>query len=96
MQELSIKEIKTVSEEGRGAIDEKISRQTKAYIYNALTDDERRIYKNLSDEPIHVDEILEKTGMEHAKASKVLLDLELKRLIKILPGKNYIRAGAGS
>ena len=91
LQELSIKEIKTVSEEGRGAIDEKISRQTKAYIYNALTDDERRIYKNLSDEPIHVDEILEKTGMEHAKASKVLLDLELKRLITQLPGKQFVR-----
>ena len=91
LQELSIKEIKTVSEEGRGAIDEKISRQTKAYIYNALTDDERRIYKNLSDEPIHVDEILEKTGMEHAKASKVLLDLELKKLITQLPGKQFVR-----
>ena len=91
LQELSIKEVAPVSGGERGGLDEKISRQTKAYIYNSLTDDERKIYKNLSDEPAHIDEILEKSGMEQAKVSKVLLNLELKKLITQLPGKQFVR-----
>ena len=89
--ELSIKEIRGVSEEKKDHLDAKLSRQTEAYIYNSLTDDERKIYKNLSDEPMHVDDILAKAGIEHAKASKVLLNLELKKVITQLPGKLFVR-----
>ena len=49
----------------------------------------KKINKNLSDEPIYLDEILEKAGIDHAKATKVLLDLELKKLITQLPGKQF-------
>ena len=70
---------------------EKISRQTKAYVYNSLTDDERKVYKSLSDEPMHVDEVIDKAGIEHSKASKILLNLELKKLIAQLPGKQFIK-----
>ena len=91
LQELSIAEIEPATEEGRGAIEEKISRQTKAYIYNSLTDDERKVYKMLSDEPVYVDEILRSSGLESARMSKVLLNLELKKLIKQLPGKQFVR-----
>ena len=35
--------------------------------------------------------ILEKSEMEHAKASKVLLNLEIKKIITQLPGKQFIR-----
>ncbi|MDD5428930.1 MAG: DNA-processing protein DprA [Candidatus Omnitrophica bacterium] len=93
LQELSLAEIEPVSGPAKEAIDVKISRQSKAYIYNSLTEDERKIYKNLSDEPAYIDEILEKTGMEHPKASKILLDLELKKLISQLPGKQFIKKG---
>ena len=93
LEELSIAEIDPAAEKGRGALDDKISAQTKAYIYNSLTDDERKVYKNLSDEPIHLDEIMEKSGIEHAKASKVLLNLELKKLIAQLPGKQFVKKG---
>ena len=93
MDGLSIKEIKAVPGDKREALDDKIERQTKAYIYNSLTDDERQIYKNLSDEPAHMDDIMEKTNMEHAKATKALLNLELKKLIIQLPGKQFIKKG---
>ena len=93
LQELSIKEIEPASGEKKGALDSKISKQTKAYIYNSLTDDERKIYKSLSDEPVYIDEILEKTGMGHPKASKILLNLELKKLVSQLPGKQFIKKG---
>jgi len=93
LEELSIKEITPPKAEGREAIDGKIARQTKAYIYNSLTEDERKIYKNLSDEPMYVDEVIEKAGIEQAKASKILLDLELKKLIVQLPGKQFVKKG---
>ncbi len=91
LQELSIKEMKTVSVEDKGIIDNKISRQTKAYIYNSLTDDERKIYKILSDEPLYIDDILGKTGLELSRVSKILLGLELKKLIQEVPGKQFIK-----
>ena len=87
--ELSIAEITPAGAESAAA--EKISRQTKAYIYNSLTDDERKIYKNLSDEPIYIDELLKKASIEQTKAAKILLNLELKKLIVQLPGKQFVR-----
>ena len=91
MEELSIAGIEPAGNGKRAAIEEGITRKTMAYIYNSLTEQQRVIYKILSDEPLYIDDILEKTGLDPRKASKVLLDLELKRLIKELPGKNYIR-----
>ena len=80
-----------VSEETRKKIDEKIAKKTDAYIYNSLTDDERKIYKALSDGPVYIDDVLKASGLNHERAAKVLLDLELKKLIEQLPGKQFIR-----
>ncbi len=93
IEELSLVEIKSVSEDERGEIEGKISKKVKAYIYNSLTDDERKIYKILSDEPLYIDDIFDKAGLEQAKASKILLTLELKKLIKELPGKKFVKIG---
>jgi DNA processing protein len=91
MEELSLAEMKPVSGEAKGEIDEKIAKKVKAYIYNSLTEDERKVYKVLSDEPAYIDEILRTTGITPSKMSKVLLNLELKRLIKEMPGKQFVR-----
>lgn len=91
MEELSLKEIKTVSDDKFKEIDGSIARMTKAYIYNSLTNDERKLFKALSDEPLYIDELLNRSGLDRAKASKVLIDLQLKRLIKELPGKQFVR-----
>ena len=93
LDELSITEMEPALSGEKENIDKSIAQKTKAYIYNSLTDDERKIYKNLSDEPMHVDEILDKAEMDHAKASKVLLNLELKKLITQLPGKQFVKKG---
>ena len=71
--------------------EEKISKKTTRYVYNSLTDDERKVYKILSDEPLYIDDVVKESGVESRLASKVLLGLELKRLIKELPGKQFIR-----
>lgn len=91
LEELSIHEIKPISGENKEKMDEGIKKKTKAYIYNSLTDDERKIYKILSDEPVYIDEVLDKAGLDPQMASKVLLNLELKSLIKELPGKLFVR-----
>ena len=66
-------------------------KKTAIYIYNSLADDERKVYKILSDEPLYIDDVVKESGVELSKTSKVLLALELKRLIKELPGKQFIR-----
>lgn len=91
LEELSISEIRPLDGEVKSNTGEKISKMTKAYIYNSLTEDERKIYKMLSDEPLHVDDISKGTGFDPSKLSKVLLSLELKKVIKELRGKQFIR-----
>lgn len=91
IEELNIAEIKPLEGDEKEEKDGRIEKMTKAYIYNALTEDERKVYKALSDEPAYIDEILDKTSLNTAKASKAILNLELKKLIKELPGKQFVR-----
>jgi len=91
MEELSLREIEPMSGKERELKEEKISKKTTKYVYNSLTDDERKVYKILSDEPSYMDDVVKESGVELIKAPKVLLALELKRLIKELPGKQFVR-----
>jgi DNA processing protein len=93
-EELSISEIKPANGEKKISIEKKIVGKTKAYIYNSLTDDERKIYKTLSDDPVFIDDILDRTGLTSAKASEVLLKLELMSLVKEMAGKRFVRREA--
>ncbi|MFH1189444.1 MAG: DNA-processing protein DprA [Candidatus Omnitrophota bacterium] len=91
LEELRLHEIKPVEPGGEPDAKGNIARMTKAYIYNSLTDKERKIYKEISDEPAYIDDIVAKAGIGPADASKVLLDLQLKKLILEVPGKQYVR-----
>ena len=51
-----------------------------------LTPEEQNIFAHISHQPIHADELLESPN-----ALSVLLHLELKHLIKQLPGKRFVR-----
>jgi DNA processing protein len=90
IEELAIKEI--IPPEGASAPKaSKIGRMTEAYVYNSLADDERAVYKVLSDEPMHIDDITDRTGTTAAKISKVLVALMIKKLIVEVPGKQFTR-----
>lgn len=91
LEELSIREVGPASGDESTSRDVRIAKMTKAYINNSLTDDERKIYQELSDDPLHIDDILAKTGLGQAKASKVLLNLQLKQLIREIPGKQFVK-----
>ena len=91
LEELKIIEIGAVPDDDAGAIDGRRERKTKAYIYNALTDPQRKVYKALTDEPAHIDAVVASAGLDHSTAVKALVELQLRKLVKELPGKQYIR-----
>lgn len=91
LDELFIEEIKPISSEEKEKSDKSVTRMTNAYIYNSLTDDERKIYKNLSDEPVYIDDLIGRSGLGQARASKVLLNLQIKKLIQEIPGKQFVK-----
>jgi len=57
----------------------------------SLEQDEATLYAALSMEPVHIDELIAKTGLPAASVSGLLLSLELKGAIRQLPGQSCIR-----
>ena len=57
-----------------------------------LNENERKVWDLLSpDEPIQIDSLLEESGLSFGDLSKVIFDLEMRELIRALPGKCYAR-----
>ena len=56
-----------------------------------LSSDEKAVFGILGDEPRQIDEISRISNISTNRISAILLGLELKRLIKTLPGENFIR-----
>ena len=53
--------------------------------------EEKKVYQPLSDEPLHIDEIVEKARLPVANVSSILMKLELNQLIRQLPGKRFVK-----
>lgn len=57
-----------------------------------LTETERKIYKLLTaDEPTHFDVLIEASGLKVGDLSTALLGLEIRNVVRALPGKCYSR-----
>lgn len=57
-----------------------------------MSADELKVWKILSaDEPMQMDILLEESGLEFGELNKILLDLDLRDVIRVLPGNNYAR-----
>jgi DNA processing protein len=56
-----------------------------------LTEDEKTIYKCLNKEPIHLEQIIADTNLNTGGVSGGLISLQLKGLVKQLPGSLFIR-----
>ena len=56
-----------------------------------LTEDEKNIYEGINREASHIDEILSKVQIPQPKAIEILLKLELKNLVRQMPGKYFVR-----
>ena len=55
------------------------------------TGDEHRLYQYLTWEGVHIDDLIEQSGFSPAAVSGLLLALELKGLLRSLPGHFYVR-----
>ena len=56
-----------------------------------LSDNEQRIYDALSKDPSSIDDVIRQCGLPSSAVSVGLLGLEMKRLIRQLPGKMFLR-----
>ncbi len=56
-----------------------------------VTPEEERIFSHIGFEKVHVDEIIEKSGMKAKQVMAMLTKLEMKEIIREVPGGFYIR-----
>ena len=54
--------------------------------------EEGTVYAEISREPVDLDGLIEKTNMDIPRISDILLRLQLRKLIKQLPGKQFVRS----
>lgn len=59
-----------------------------------LDEEENNLYRLFSDEPVIFDEIVEKTNISASRLPGIILSLQMKRLIRQLPGKQFVKYGA--
>ena len=58
---------------------------------DALNDEEKEVYGSIGDSETAIDEIITKSGLPTSKVSSTLLTLEMKRLVKQLPGQHFVK-----
>jgi DNA processing protein len=51
--------------------------------------DEPRVLALLGGEPIHIDQVIDRSGVPSGRAAAALLSLELKGWVRHLPGQHY-------
>ena len=56
-----------------------------------LSDNEQKVYDLLSNDETTMDEVIRRSGLSASVVSVTLLGLEMKRLIRQLPGKLFAR-----
>jgi DNA processing protein len=57
-----------------------------------LSDQERTILNQVASDPLHVDQLLAACGLEPSRVLATLTILEMKRLVRRLPGGYLVRA----
>jgi DNA processing protein len=73
--------------------DTKPSPEAAARPLPPLTDEEKRVYEAINSAETPIDQIAAKSDLPSGTVSSTLLRLELKRLVKQLPGKYFVKLG---
>ena len=58
---------------------------------NQLSFEEKIVLDELTAKPSHIDELIKKTGLPVGKIADILIKLQLKGMVKELPGKFFIK-----
>lgn len=93
LEELNInrpEEIPPVDNSGKGKIDRRDL--PDFFLTPELTTQESLLYNTLSQEPLNLDDIVDRLGLDVAQTLSALFSLEMKRLIHQLPGKQFTRS----
>ena len=56
-----------------------------------LSPEEHRVWEQMSRDPLHLDDLTERSGLTPAGVAGILLGLELKAVVRQLPGQRYYR-----
>lgn len=75
--------------QGLGIKDEERKAQKERQL--SLPPTERKVYDSLGETPLHIDELAETVEMKTSEVLATLLGLELKGLVRQLPGKRFIK-----
>jgi DNA processing protein len=68
------------------------SEQRNQLVADGLNPTEKRVYELLSaKEPRHIDDIVETTGLNSSEVLATLFELEMKGIIRQLPGKQFTK-----
>ncbi len=67
-----------------------IEKNKKSVPDKELAGKEKKVYAALSEDPLHIDSIKDKTDLSAEEIATLLLKLEIKRMIRQLPGRNFI------
>ena len=67
------------------------SGQRKPLETKGLTPEGQKIFELLEINPLHIDHLIQKSGLQSNQVSSLLLELELNGLVKQLPGKMFIK-----
>ena len=59
--------------------------------YDAHNAKEDKLYELITRQAIPLDELIEKSSMDVSQVSGILLSLQIRKLIKQLPGKQFVR-----
>jgi DNA processing protein len=66
--------------------------QRASLFENALSPLEKKVFGLLSvDESIHVDELVEKTELNSSEVLAALCEMEMKGLVRQMPGKQFVK-----
>ncbi len=86
-----VEDIADVLEELRYKLKPKLNKQPPGHPRAQLTIFEQKVFETLGEEPEHIDVLSEKCGMAISDLLVQLLSLELKGVVKQLPGKYFVR-----
>jgi len=57
----------------------------------SLSENEQKAYDSVGDEEISIDDVIRRSGLPSSAVSVALLGLEMKRMVKQLPGKMFVK-----
>ena len=72
---------------------EATSAEERASLFEqTLSPNEKKLFERLGIEPVHVDELVEATGLSSSEALAALCEMEMRGMIRQMPGKQFIKS----